>query len=237
MRQPLGGNLCIRIAAKLGDSSTDFIADTGSMTSKIMPSYINTNFVTPTVTKLRTVNRDAIKIFGRMSLSISIPSLRRTFPFTFFVADVKDNILGLDFLNEFKKTVNCDNLTLIDNLTGLSTRQSLTTVDNSHLSVKVVKNDFSSIKNGRLRAIMEKCSDVFGDINYGDEAKHKTVHRIETSGKPVFSKPTQLTPEKQKIAKNAFNEMQRLGIIRPSKVPYSFAYGSEERNWRLETLW
>ena len=216
-----GGNLCIRIAAKLGDSSIDFIADTGSMTSIIMPSFINTNFVTPTVTKLRTVNGDAIKIFGRMSLSISIPSLRRTFPFTFFVADVKDNILGLDFLNEFKITVNCDNLTLIDNLTGLSTRQSLTPVDNSHLSVQVVKNDFSSIKNDRLRAIMEKCSDVFGDVNFGDEAKHKTVHRIETSGKPVFSKPRQLTPEKLKIAKNAFDEMQRLGIIRPSKSPYS----------------
>ena len=170
-----GGNLCIRIAAKIGDSSIDFIADTGSMTSIIMPSYINTNFVTPTVTKLRTINRDAIKIFGRMSLSISIPSLRRTFPFTFFVADVKDNILGLDFLNEFKITVNCDNLTLIDNLTGLSTRQSLTPVDNSHLSVQGVKNDFSPIKNDRLKAIMEKCSDVFGDVNFGDEAKHKTV--------------------------------------------------------------
>ena len=178
-----------------------------------MPNFINTNFVTPAVTKLRTVNGDAIKIFGRMSLSISIPSLRRTLPFTFFVADVKDNILGLDFLNEFKITVNCDNLTLIDNLTGLSTRQSVTPVDNSHLSVQVVKNDFSSIKNDRLRAIMEKRSDVFGDVNFGDEAKHKTVQRIETAGKPVFSKPRQLTPEKLKNAKNAFDEMQRLGII------------------------
>ena len=45
--------------------------------------------------------------------------------------------------------------------------------------------------------------------------------RIETSGKPVFSKPRQLTPEKLKIAKNALDEMQRLGTIRPSKSPYS----------------
>ena len=62
---------------------------------------------------------ESIKIFGRMSLSISIPSLQRTFPFTFFIADVKDNIHGLDFLNEFKITVKCDNLTLTDNITGL----------------------------------------------------------------------------------------------------------------------
>ena len=118
------GNLCIRIAAKLGDNSNDSIAETGLMTSVIMPSFVNTNFVTPTVTKLRTVNGDSIKIFGRISLSISITSLRRPFPYTFFIADVKDNILGLDFLNEFKITVNCENLALTDNITGLSTKQS-----------------------------------------------------------------------------------------------------------------
>ena len=84
------------------------------MTLIIMPSFINTNFVTPTVTKLRTVNGDSIKIFGRMSLSISITSLRRPFHCTFFIADIKDNIFGLDFLIEFKTTVNCDNLALTD---------------------------------------------------------------------------------------------------------------------------
>ena len=102
-----------------------------------------------------------------MSLSFSVPSLRQTFSLTFFVAELKDNIVGLNCLNEFKITVNCDNLTLIDNLTGLSLRQFLTPVDNSHKSVRVVKNDFSSIENDRLRAIMEKCSDVFGDVNFG----------------------------------------------------------------------
>ena len=131
-----------------------------------MQSFVNTNSVTPTVTKLRTIDGESIKIFGRMSLSISIPSLRRTFPFTFFIADVKDNIHGLDFLNEFKITVKCDNLTLTDNITGLSTRQSLTPVEDSHLSVEAVNNDFLSIENDRLRAIMEKYCNVFGDVNF-----------------------------------------------------------------------
>ena len=74
--------------------------------------------------KLRTVNGGSVKSFGRLSLSISIPSLRRTFRFTFFIADVTDKTLGSDFLMEIKITVNCDNLTLTDNITGLSTRQS-----------------------------------------------------------------------------------------------------------------
>ena len=77
------------------------------------------------------------------------------------------------------------------------------------------------LKNDRLKAIMEKYSDVFGDVNFDVDEKHKTVRRVETSGKQIFSKPRQLTPKKLKIAKNAFDEMQRLRIIRPSKSPYS----------------
>ena len=121
-----------------------------------MPNFANMNFLTPPVTKIRTVNGDSIKTFGRMFLSISIPSLQRTFPFIFFIADVKENILVLDVLTEFKITVNCEYLTLTDNITGLSTRQSLTPVEDSHLSVQVVNNDFLSIKNDRLRAINGK---------------------------------------------------------------------------------
>ena len=68
---------------------------------------------------------------------------------------------------------------------------------------------------------MKQFFDVFGDVNFGVEAKHKTVHRIKTSGKQVSSQPKQLTPEKLKIAKIAFDAFQRFGIIRPSKSPYS----------------
>ena len=77
-----------------------------------------------------------------------------------------------------------------------------------------------SIENDRQRTITEKHFDVFGDVNF-NVCKQKTVHRIETSRKQVFSKPRLLTPEELKIDKNAFDEMQRLGIIRPSKSPYS----------------
>ena len=35
-------------------------------------------------------------------------------------------------------------------------------------------------------------------VTFDVEAKHKTVQKIETSGKQVFSKPRQLTPEKLK---------------------------------------
>ena len=65
---------------------------------------------------------------------------------------------------------------------GLSTRQPLTPVEESQLSVQVVNNDFSTIESDRLWAIMERCSDVFGDVKFDVEAKHKTVHNIENPG-------------------------------------------------------
>ena len=105
-----------------------------------------------------------MRIFGRMPLSFLFPALRGIFPFTFFTSDVKDNFLCLEFLNEFKIIVNCHNLTLTDNLTGLSMRNTLTPNEDSRLSVQVDNNDYSSIENDKLRAILEKSSDVYCDV-------------------------------------------------------------------------
>ena len=143
------------------------------------------------------------------------------FPFTFCIADVKNTILGLELLNEFKITVNCDNLTFTDNIAGLSTRQSLTSVEDSHLSFQGVKNDFSSIENDILRKIAETCCDVFGDLNFDVEAKHKTIHKIQTQGNMFSLNQDNWLQKSSKIAKNASDEMQRLGIIRPSWSPDS----------------
>ena len=60
-----------------------------------------------------------IKHFWQNFDTISIFSLPRTFPFTFFIADVADKILDLDFLIKFKIKVNFYNLYLTDNITRL----------------------------------------------------------------------------------------------------------------------
>ena len=91
-------------------------------------------------------------------------------------------------------TFNCSNLTLNDHLTGLSTRQCLALVDNSHLSIKVVNSVLSSVKSSRLRVIIKKFSDVFGDINFEVEEERKGYHKNEISGKQLFCKPNQWTP-------------------------------------------
>ncbi|CAH8519823.1 unnamed protein product [Schistosoma curassoni] len=44
---------------------------------------------------------------------------------------------------------------------------------------------------------------------------------ITTTGPPVFSKARRLAPEKLRLAKNEFDHMIDLGIIRPSNSPYA----------------
>ena len=47
-------------------------------------------------------------------------------------------------------------------------------------------------------------------------AKHNVTHYINTVGPPVYARPRRLPPERLKIAKQHFEHMLQLGIIRPS---------------------
>jgi hypothetical protein len=54
-----------------------------------------------------------------------------------------------------------------------------------------------------------------------DSPKHGVQHRIPTTGFPVHSQARRLSPEKLKIAKDEFDTLLKLGIIRRSNSPYS----------------
>ena len=68
---------------------------------------------------------------------------------------------------------------------------------------------------------MEQHSSIFGDADFNTPCTHNTTHRIAVSSQPNFCTPRKFCPEKLSIAKSSFVEMQRLGIIRPSKSPYA----------------
>ena len=90
------------------------------MVSIIKSTLVNTDYATPTSTNLKTVNGEHIKVHGKMTLTVAIPCLRRSYNFTFYIADVNDNILGLDFLKDKDININCRNLTVTDNVTKIT---------------------------------------------------------------------------------------------------------------------
>ncbi|PIK45967.1 hypothetical protein BSL78_17175 [Apostichopus japonicus] len=51
--------------------------------------------------------------------------------------------------------------------------------------------------------------------------KHNITHHILTKGPPTFARPRRLAPDRLRLAKNEFEHMLELGIIRPSESSWS----------------
>ena len=90
--------LPLYISAKIGCTNFDFLVDTGATTS-IVPNHPDFKFMLkPTVVALSNVSGSGITTYGEMDVNLAIPSVRRSFAWTFVVADVVRPILGVDFL-------------------------------------------------------------------------------------------------------------------------------------------
>ena len=64
-------------------------------------------------------------------------------------------------------------------------------------------------------------NDVTVPIYKAQALKHDVVHYIDTRGPPISAKPRRLSPEKLKIARDEFQHMLDLDIIRPSSSQWS----------------
>ena len=216
----IGDPICIRLAAQINSQKTSFIADTGSMVSINKSTLVNTEYATPTTTNLKTVNGDRIKVHGKMTLTIAIPCLRSNYNFI-YIADINDNILGLDSLKDKDININCRNLTVTDNVTIFTSTRNNSPAPRSHSPMLAVSLDLSQITDTALRGIMKQHSSIFGDADFNTPCTHNTTHRIAVSSQPNICTPRKLCPEKLSIAESSFDEMQRLGINRPPKSPYA----------------
>ena len=72
-----------------------------------------------------------------------------------------------------------------------------------------------------LQELITKFPTLTTPFKHSDEVRHTAKHYITTSGPPTHASPRRLHPEKYKAAKDEFQYMLQLGIIRPSSSPYS----------------
>ena len=98
-------------------SGVSFLVDTGAEVSVLPPSGPPSSR-RPTGFDLRAANNSAIATFGTRSLTLNL-GLRRTFRWIFVVADVKNPILGADFLRHYNLLVDVGRNRLLDMLTQL----------------------------------------------------------------------------------------------------------------------
>ena len=189
-----------------------FLVDSGAERSVIPSSLVPSSLILPSTTKLTGVDGKNLATFGHMHTSVSVKSLRRNFQVNFIVTKTRA-ILGADFLTDNSLILNMKKQVLIDPLTNMSTSLMKSSSENAIcISVQMNSNNF----------IKENYPQLISAPNYSYLPQNFDVtHRIETTGSPLYSKPRMLSPLKFKAAKEEFDKLLTLKIVRPSCSPWA----------------
>ena len=158
---------------------------------------------------MQAVNNSAIATFGDCPLTLNL-GLRRAFHWVFIVADVKHAILGADFLRHFNLLVDVRHCLLVDNTTQLQV-SGISTKELSP-SPTVCRPEAQDVYS----ALLEEFPSLLQSPTLDRPVAHSVTHHITTTGPPVSARPRRLSPERLQIARQEFDNMLKLGIIRPS---------------------
>ena len=188
-----------------------FLVDTGAQISVIPPDPKKNS--KPSSYTLQAANGSKIETYGEIALTLNL-GLRRSFPWIFTIAQVKTPILGADFLSNFNLSVNMTTQSLVDGNTELTKRGIASVYESTGICATV------PVTKG-LQELIKKFPTLTTPFEHSDEVRHTAKHHIITTGPPTHASPRRLHPEKYKIAKDEFQHMLQLGIIRPSSSPYS----------------
>ncbi|PIK50429.1 hypothetical protein BSL78_12668 [Apostichopus japonicus] len=148
------------------------------------------------------------------SLTLDL-GLRRTCRWVFIIAEVTGPILGVDFLHHFGLLVDLRRYKLVDSTTNFS-------ISGSVANVSPVSPSLSSVgASAPYHEILARFPNISKPCFLERSVKHGITHHIETKGAPTVARPRRLAPDRLKIAKQEFEHMLQLGIIRPSSSPWA----------------
>ncbi|CAE1329432.1 unnamed protein product [Acanthosepion pharaonis] len=123
-------------------------------------------------------------------------------------------IIGADFLTHYKLSVELASQTLTDTSTNLQRCGFISKYSTIGLTTVI------PTANG-YEKIMCQYQSLLSLSTHIEPVKHHATHSIKTTGPPVHSQPRRLHPSKLKIARDEYDNMLKLGVIRPSASPYA----------------
>ena len=131
------------------------------------------------------------------------------------IADVQNPILGADFPRSYNLLVDVGRRQLLDALTQL-TIQGVASSDSSPSPSLLPTNTDS-----QFTSLLKEFPSVTQPCIQEQPVKHNVTHHIVTTGPPVNARPRRLSPDKLKAARQEFDHMMELGIIRSSSSNWS----------------
>ena len=192
----------------------NYLIDTGTAVSNLPKSCANRTSDVDCL-PLVAANNTTINTYGTSKRVVDV-CLKRDLTWTFIVADVKQPIIGADFLINYSLLVDLRSRCLRDIRTGLAIPASLSSIKPLSLNrVDTVHNDYTKL--------LGQFPELTRPTTKGETVKHSITHKIVTKGHPVFARPRRLAPDKLVTAKREFEDMIKLGVIEPSDSEWSSA--------------
>lgn len=195
------------------NSGYRFLVDTGANISVLAKQAQTTKSASDF--KLFAANGTVIETYGERTMTLNL-GLRRSFTWTFVIADVKMSILGADFLEHFRLLVDIHGKKLVDKVTELTTPAALLKANN----FPVVRTIDASLPSP-VRLLLNKYESITRPASMKNPPKHQVQHHIITKGYPVSARARPLPPDKYRMAKKEFQDMMEMGICRPSSSPWA----------------
>ena len=157
---------------------------------------------------LVTANNSTITTYVTSKRRVDV-RLRIENSWTFIVADVKQPILGADFLIHYNLLVDLSGRCLRDMRTGLAIPATLS-------SIKPLSLNQKDSTCNKYTELLNQFPELTRPTMKGETVKHRITHKIVTKGHPVFARLRRLAPDKLVTAKREFDEMIKLAVIEPS---------------------
>ena len=209
------------------DTGLNFLIDTGASVS-LLPAR---ECPRPQVSldqkrTLVAANGTEIATFGTKTMRVKL-GLPKSYEWDFLVAGVDVPIIGADFLASYSLCVDLKNRRLVDMEQGNFSVGSVHLVDHYGFTTPIPADRTQPVSLiSELKALTRHSK---------RPTTHATEHWVETTGPPLFSKPRRLPPDKLAAAKSQFRDLQKAGIIRPSKSPWAsplHMVAKKDGSWR-----
>ena len=166
-----------------------------------------------------------IQSYGLKTMSLSLDG--RCYPWEFVIANVRQPLLGADFLCTYNLMVDIKGQRLVDTTTFSTFPLNRATGQALGIHNVYTDNAFSDL----LVQFPEILTPTFSS----SWTKHGVEHFISTKGSSVHSRACRLPPDKLAIAKEEFRNMEIMGIIRRSNSQWSsplHMVPKESGSWR-----
>ena len=199
-------------------SKIKWLVDGGAILS-ILPPLPAQRKNGPNGTKLSAANGTSIPCFGTTRHSVTLGS--KIYPFNFIIADVKQPIIGADFLAHFNLAPNHRDGCLID-LQNFETRGYFETIqaDFAPDSEKTRVN-FISHKEDPFYQLLDKYPDLSTPSFRIKDPKHGVRHYIPTECNPIQNRARKLAPDKLAVAKAEIEKLCQLGVCERGKSEWA----------------